>query len=257
MRIAVIAEKIRRRETPIYNFLYNIAKAVRGFELPYVPGIHDVLYHERSLRVNLWRSLWRVFYYQPLFRSRCHTCGKGLYIINSGQGLPVIEGDLKIDVGNNVSIYDRSTFGALTIGSNPRLIIGENTQIASSVAILVGNRVSIGNNCIISCTMIADNPGHNLDYRKRYLKLEKEKIEKINIGDHVWAATQSIIIGRVNVGTGAIISPRAVVRKNVPPFCIVNGDPARVIRKLPIPDEIRANIKPAEYEEYLQVELKN
>lgn len=252
MRIVEIGEKVRRRESPLYEFLYNIAKAIRGFEVPYIPGIHDFFYNERSLRINLWRAFLRIFYYQPLFRSRCSSCGKKLYIINSGQGLPVIEGDLQMYLGDNVSIYDRTTFGALTVGEKPALIIRDNTQIASSVAVLVGNRVSIGENCIISCTLIADNPAHNLDYKKRSLKLEKEKIAEITIGDYVWAATESIIIGKVNIGIGAILAPRAVVRNNVPPFCIMSGDPARVIRKLSIPDEMRHQIKPEEYQEYLQ-----
>jgi len=256
MNIAEFMRNIRRRETPFYDRLYRIAKSLRRIEVPYIPGFYDLLYHERNLRINLWRTFWRIIYYQPMFRSRCVSCGKNLHIFHSGQGLPLIQGDLQIYIGDDVRIYDRITLAALTIGNKPKLIVGDNTEITQTIAILVGNEVTIGSNCIISSTLIADNPAHNLNYKERLHKLKKDKIGKIKIGGNVWAATQSIIIGEVTIGHGAIIAPQAVVRKDIPPFCLVAGDPAKIVKKLPCPDEMIDQLGHAGYQEYLNAKVE-
>lgn len=238
MNLAEFKTKIRRRETPFYDSLYRIVKRLRSIEAPYVPGWHDFLYHERSFRVNSWRTFWRVMYHQPLFRSRCHECGKGLNIYHSGQGLPCIEGNIEINIGRNVKLYDRITIAGLNVGEHPRLIIGNNTDISQPITIIAGNEVVIGSNCLIGCTMISDNPGHRMNYLERFEKLEPERIGRIEIGDYVWAALQSIIVGNIKVGFGAVIASRAVVTRDVPPFCLVAGNPARVVKKLPFPEEM-------------------
>ena len=250
MSIAEFKSKIKRQETPFYRVLYKMARRIRSIEAPYIPGWHDLLYHERSFRVNAWRSFWRVVYHQPLFRSRCHACGHGLHIYHSGQGLPCIEGKIEINLGRDVKLYDKITIAGLTIGENPRLIIGDNTDISQPITILVGKEVLIGSNCLIGCTMISDNPGHRLDYHERQQKIDPESIGRIEIGDYVWAALQSLIIGNVKVGFGAVIGSRAVVTRDVPPFCLVAGNPARIVKKMPFPEKMIEKLGRDSYLEY-------
>jgi chloramphenicol O-acetyltransferase type B len=50
------------------------------------------------------------------------------------------------------------------------------------------------------------------------------------IGNDVWVGTEAIIMSGVRIGDGAVIGARAVVTKNVPPYAIVAGNPARLIR---------------------------
>ncbi|MDZ7859287.1 MAG: acyltransferase [Candidatus Krumholzibacteriota bacterium] len=248
--------KIRKRETPFYEKLYRIAKNLRGRDLPYIKFLHDLLYHERRFRLIAWRTFWRLLYHQPLFRSRCFKCGDNLHIYHSGQGLPYIQGDLEITIGNNVSIYDQITIASLTIGENPRLTIGDNTDISQPITITVGNEVIIGSHCLIGCTLITDNQGHNIKYQERFEKLDKAKIGRVEIGDYVWAALQSIIIGNVTIGFGAVIGARAVVTKDVPPFCVVTGNPARIVKKLPFPEELINDIGKDQYENYLNANVE-
>ncbi len=244
--------KIRRRETPLYDNLYRFAKRVRRIEASYVPGWHDALYSERAFRINAWRTVWRVLYYQPLFRSRCARCGKNLHIYHSGQGIPYITGNLEIVVGDGVSLYDRSTLAGLTVGEHPRLIIGDNTDISQPVTIIAGNEVSIGSNCLIGCSMISDNPGHNLEYDRRFQRIDPTRIGRIRIGDYVWAALQSVIVGNVTVGFGAVIGARTVVTRDVPPFCVVAGNPMRIVKKLEFPREMITELGEEEYQRYMQ-----
>ena len=95
-------DKVRRRETPFYDRLYRIAKRIRRAEVPYYAPFWKLMYGERSLRVNAWTNFWRATYYQPLFRSRCLRCGKGLEI--QGKTLPLIQGNPLIELGDQVTI---------------------------------------------------------------------------------------------------------------------------------------------------------
>lgn len=250
MSISGFIVKIKKRETPFYDRLFRMAKRVRAFEVPYVKGFHDALYHEQRFRINVWRSFWRLLYYQPMFRSRCAACGPNLYIDHSGQGMPWIEGDPRIVIGARVKIYDRITIGSLTVGENPSVTIGDDTELVAPVGIFVGKEVRIGSHCIIGSSLISDNPGHNVDFRRRAQRLSKLLIGTVEIGDHVWAGYQSVIVGNVKVGTGAVVGMRAVVTKSVPPFCIVSGNPARIIYKLPIPPEMIETLGEEAYRKY-------
>ena len=53
----------------------------------------------------------------------------------------------------------------------------------------------------------------------------------IIIGNDVWIGYEAVILSGVNIGDGAIIGTRAVVTKDVPPYTIVGGSPARVLKK--------------------------
>ncbi|NVO02172.1 MAG: hypothetical protein HXX09_05670 [Bacteroidetes bacterium] len=70
---------------------------------------------------------------------------------------------------------------------------------------------------------------------KAGIRKEKENIitAPIIINDFVWINFNAIILKGVTIGEGAIIAAGAVVTKDVPPFTLVGGNPARVIKQLP------------------------
>ena len=65
----------------------------------------------------------------------------------------------------------------------------------------------------------------------------------IVVGSDVWIGFDAVIMQGVRIGDGAIIGTRAVVTKDVPPYTIVGGVPAREIRKRFAPDTIQALLK--------------
>lgn len=52
----------------------------------------------------------------------------------------------------------------------------------------------------------------------------------VAIGHDVWLGSQCMVLSGVTIGTGAVVAARAVVTRDVPPYAIVGGNPARVIR---------------------------
>lgn len=57
------------------------------------------------------------------------------------------------------------------------------------------------------------------------------KTQPIRIGDHVWIGSGARILKGVTIGDGVIVAAGSIVTKDVEPFCLVAGVPARVIRK--------------------------
>lgn len=53
----------------------------------------------------------------------------------------------------------------------------------------------------------------------------------VTIGHDVWLGSQCMVLSGVSIGTGAVVAARAVVTRDVPPYAIVGGNPARVLRQ--------------------------
>jgi acetyltransferase-like isoleucine patch superfamily enzyme len=66
-----------------------------------------------------------------------------------------------------------------------------------------------------------------------------EEFKRVTIGHDVWIGTRAIVMGGVTIGNGAIVGAGAVVTKDVPPYAVVAGIPARVLRYRFEPEQIR------------------
>lgn len=70
-------------------------------------------------------------------------------------------------------------------------------------------------------------------------RIRVDKHYRVVIGNDVWVGINSIIIGGVTIGDGAIIAAGSVVTKDVPPFAVVGGVPAKIIRYRFTPEDIQ------------------
>lgn len=69
--------------------------------------------------------------------------------------------------------------------------------------------------------------------------MQFNEFEQVFIGHDVWIGARAIVMGGVTVGNGAIIGAGAVVTKNVAPYSVVGGVPARLLRYRFPPEQIR------------------
>lgn len=110
--------------------------------------------------------------------------------------------------------------GTLIIGHD--CFMNRNVSITCLDNIEIGNYVQIGNN-----TVVVD---HNHDYKKG----EGFTCKKVIINDNVWIGANCVILPGVTLGKGAVIAAGSVVNKNIPPYALAGGNPAKIIKEYSI-----------------------
>lgn len=156
------------------------------------------------------------------FRRVAGKKGVSLIVGNSS----IVDGPISYDrEGASVSIGDRTFIGGASI------VCAEKIEIGSDVLISWG------------CTIV-DHNSHATDWTSRkndvvaWAQGKKDwsgvKINPVKISDRVWIGFNVIILKGVTIGEGAIVGAGSVVTKDVPPYTIVAGNPARIIREIPI-----------------------
>jgi acetyltransferase-like isoleucine patch superfamily enzyme len=88
-----------------------------------------------------------------------------------------------------------------------------------------------------------DNSGCLSELRKN--KIFDDSVPRTRIGNDVWIGSSAIIPGGIQIGTGAIVAAGSVVVKDVPPYAIVGGNPAKIIRHRFTEEQIQLLLKSA------------
>jgi acetyltransferase-like isoleucine patch superfamily enzyme len=224
---------IRRRKTPFHDRLYWLARAIRSLHMPVIPGLHHALYYERLLRLALWHGFLRVVYYEPMFKTRCERVGRNLRLID---GIPVLMGNpMRIRIGDDVTISGVTTFSGSKMVDAPVLEIGSGSYIGYQTAIMTGHGVHIGEKVLIANRVfIAGDDSHPMDpiARMQNGPPRIEDVKEVWIEDGAWIGEYAAVLKGVRVGKGAVVGAHAVVTKDVPPYTLVVGNPARVVKSL-------------------------
>ncbi|HSH72702.1 MAG TPA: CatB-related O-acetyltransferase [Methylophilaceae bacterium] len=132
----------------------------------------------------------------------------------------------------NNSYLERVTLGRFSYVSNDSKLV--NVKIGSFCSI--GPHVQIGLGPHPSRDFISSYPAFFTDKNTgcplsfRQSKIFDDSVPPTKLGHDVWVGSNVILPGGISVGTGAIIAAGAVVVKDVPPYAIVGGNPAKVIR---------------------------
>lgn len=125
--------------------------------------------------------------------------------------------------GKNVNIERGANFSSdISLGDNSG--IGINSELSGGITI--GNDVMMGPYCM----MYTSNHGMKRTDIPMWQQ-ESEARRPIVIGNDVWIGSRVIILPGVHVGDGSVIGAGSVVTKDVEPYSIVAGNPARLIRK--------------------------
>jgi acetyltransferase-like isoleucine patch superfamily enzyme len=127
--------------------------------------------------------------------------------------------------------------------------LGKGSQISHLVKIRGASHTSIGNNTLVTNRCILDSRGgltigddvlvgyesiiitssHRFEDPNTPIRLQGAKTAPVVIGNDVWLGTRVLVMPGVTIGNGAVVAAGAVVTKDVPPYAIVGGVPARII----------------------------
>lgn len=118
----------------------------------------------------------------------------------------------KISIGSGVTINRGCEFYGSMLAGNADIVIGDHCAIAPRVRVLSASH----------------------DYR--YLGLP-DTAASVSIGHHAWIGAGATILPGVTIGDGAVVGAGSVVSRDVAPFTIVTGNPARFIKNREMNDE--------------------
>lgn len=146
---------------------------------------------------------------------------------------------------NGLDIGTQSNVHAKIVFERPGAVvsIGERTFIGDAI-MSIANRLEIGNDVLISWGVsIVDHNSHSLRFEDRWhdvtmwskgqKKWEHIKMAPVRLCDKSWIGFNTIVLKGVTIGEGAIVGAGSVVTKDVAPWTIVAGNPARLIREIP------------------------
>jgi virginiamycin A acetyltransferase len=158
----------------------------------------------------------------------------------------------KLEIGAASKVTDALISGAISIGSNSKVVggvamkgdisignysslNGPNLDITAKV-----NKVNIGNFCSVARNVSIQEYDHNFynlsTYHISQNVFGKDVLNDINskgdviIKNDVWIGTQCVILSGVTIGNGVVVAANSVVTKDIPDFAVVAGSPAKVLK---------------------------
>jgi acetyltransferase-like isoleucine patch superfamily enzyme len=233
----------RRRESPLARLAHAAALTARRPPVPVWRPLHGALYRAHLGATAMLRWTIQSFWYAPLLQARLEATAPRLHLTN---GMPQILGPLAARLGADCSVNGAATWtGRAAARRTPRLEVGDGVTLGWRCVISAGTRVLIGDRVLISSDVhIAGYPGHPLDPADRAAGLPDTDAQcgDVVIEPDVWIGAGAFIGAGVRIGRGTVVAARSVVTRDLPPFVLAAGVPARVLRRLDTP---HAPAKPA------------
>jgi galactoside O-acetyltransferase len=120
--------------------------------------------------------------------------------------------------------------------------VGDRTFIGRST-IVIADRIYIGSDVLMAWGVtVIDHNSHAIRFSERkddvsnWMRGTKDwshvSIEPVVIQDKVWIGLNAVVLQGVTIGEGSVVGAASVVTRDVPPWTVVAGNPARVIREI-------------------------
>jgi acetyltransferase-like isoleucine patch superfamily enzyme len=167
----------------------------------------------KNFLVCSYESLSGVIFYLP--RHKLFNVIKSNYMRAQGAS-----------VGNRITYYP-----GIKINPAYNLTLGDDVDLAWGVIITTGGGVEIGDRTLVGYRTIISSANHLIpDGHGRIFGSGHDR-KKVIIGCDVWIGANCTIVAGVTIGEGAVIAAGSVVTKNVAPYAIVGGVPAKIIKE--------------------------
>lgn len=137
---------------------------------------------------------------------------------NQKQGAITLHDNLHLEKGIVIQIYG----GSLTIKND--------TFIGPYCCFYCHGGIEIGKNTLIAMHTCIVSSNHTIPNRESLIRNQPDIKLPTKIGNDVWIGANCTILGGVTIGDGAVIGAGSVVTKDIPPYAIAIGNPARVLK---------------------------
>lgn len=144
--------------------------------------------------------------------------------------------------GENVFLTAWTSYNCIADGKTakqtftPHIVIGRNCHFGYNNHITATNNITIGNNILTGkWVTITDNSHGEITIEEMDLDPLKRPIfskGSVTIGNNVWIGDKATILPNVTIGDGAVIAANSVVTKDIPPYSVAAGNPAKIIKTL-------------------------
>lgn len=108
--------------------------------------------------------------------------------------------------------------------------IGRHSFIGANAVLGAGGGIHIGNHVLVGQCVNIHAENHNFADRSRTIREQGVVRAEVVIEDDVWIGSKATVLAGVRVGRGAVIGAGAVATRSVPPYAVVVGIPARILR---------------------------
>jgi len=178
------------------------------------------------------------YIYTGFLKRHFKAFGKGSEIKPS---FLMLIGPQYISVGSNCYIGSRvqlTAWDSSYIGGNytPEITFGDGVSIGDESQVTAINKIVIGNGVLTGKKVLITDNAHGEILREMMdiAPLKRQVVSKgpVIIGDNVWIGEKASIVANIKIGHGSVVAANSVVTKDVPPYCVVAGCPAKIIKKL-------------------------
>lgn len=137
-----------------------------------------------------------------------------------------------IEFGNNVTLGSGTIIECTGVirELGETLKIGSHVGFAQNCFIEMRGNITIGDDCIFAPGVSLAAENHNFSDVTTPIRLQGATREGITIGRDCWIGTKATILDGVTIGDGCIIAAGAIVNKDVEPFTVVGGVPAKPLK---------------------------
>lgn len=133
----------------------------------------------------------------------------------------------RLDLGDRVMFHNGPLAADLTVNTGAALSIGEGSFINYGVIFNASQSIQIGKRCRFGYyATVLDSHLHGLSPEDRAMRPDPRPVV---IEDDVWIAMRASIMPGVRIGRGSVVGAGSIVTKDVPPYSLVVGSPARVV----------------------------
>ena len=116
-------------------------------------------------------------------------------------------------------------------GKTPSLKIGKGCSIEQRLHLTCGEKITIGNNCMILANTMITDINHDLEIGEKPYNLQLFQTKSVEIGDNVFIGMGSFIMPGTKLGNNVVVGANSVVKGEFKDNVMIVGSPARIVKK--------------------------